>query len=104
MSGDDETWAPEPVEIPIDGELDLHTFDPSDLGDLLPDYLEACREAGILEVRVVHGKGTGALRRSVHAILARLDYVDRWHTDDAMRGGWGATVVVLQPRSTDTRR
>ena len=69
----EEEWEePEAVEVPIDGTLDLHTFHPRDLKELLPDYLDACRQAGILQVRVVHGKGTGQLRRSVHAILGRL--------------------------------
>ena len=61
----------EPIELPITGVLDLHTFRPRDLKDLVPDYLAACREKGILQVRIIHGKGIGNLRRSVHAILAR---------------------------------
>ena len=73
----EEEWEePEAVEVPIDGTLDLHTFHPRDLKNLLPDYLDACRQAGILQVRVVHGKGTGQLRRSVHAILGRLPEVE----------------------------
>ena len=52
-----------PVEMPIDGTLDLHTFQPRDVKTLLPDYFQACREKGILQVRVVHGKGTGAVRQ-----------------------------------------
>ena len=57
------------IEVPIDGTLDLHMFSPRDVKDLVPDYLAECRERGILQVRIVHGKGTGALRRTVHAIL-----------------------------------
>src|SRR5690606_19827058 len=68
---DDES---SPVEIPIDGVLDLHTFHPREVNDLVPHYLEVCREKGILEVRVIHGKGTGTLRRTVHAILGRLPW------------------------------
>jgi DNA-nicking Smr family endonuclease len=85
-----------PIEIPIDGTLDLHTFHPRDVKALVPDYLAACRERGILEVRIVHGKGTGALRRTVQAILSRLPEVDSYGQalDDA--GGWGATVVRLR--------
>ncbi len=88
---------PGPVEVPIDGTLDLHTFRPSDVGDLVPDYLEACREKGILQVRIVHGKGTGALRRSVHAVLERLDDVESFELAGMGGGGWGATLVQLRP-------
>ncbi len=85
----------EPVRIPIDGTLDLHQFLPQEVKDLLPDYLEACREKGISEVRVIHGKGTGALRATVHAILQRLPYVVHYQLAGEERGGWGATIVWL---------
>ena len=86
----------EPVEFPIDGTLDLHTFHPRDVKDLVPDYLEACRERGILSVRIIHGKGTGTLRQIVHTILDRLPYVITYYTaPDASH--WGATVVELSP-------
>jgi DNA-nicking Smr family endonuclease len=87
----------DPVEIPIDGILDLHTFRPSEIGDLVPDYLEACREKNILTVRVIHGKGTGTLRRTVHAIVGRLPYVASYRQADENAGGWGATLVYLLP-------
>ena len=60
---------PEPVELPIDGELDLHLFHPRDVKALVPDYLDECKQRGISDVRIIHGKGTGALRETVHAIL-----------------------------------
>jgi DNA-nicking Smr family endonuclease len=85
------------VEIPIDGTLDLHTFRPRDMAQLLADYFDACRARGILEVRVVHGKGTGALRRTVHALLGRMPEVVSFRPDDGSAGGWGATLVVLRP-------
>ncbi|MGH8016956.1 MAG: Smr/MutS family protein, partial [Opitutaceae bacterium] len=59
----------EPVEIPINGVLDLHTFRPAEVKDLVPGYLEECRARGILQVRLIHGKGTGTLRETVHALL-----------------------------------
>ncbi len=86
----------DPVELPIDGELDLHTFRPGEIGELIPDYLEACRQRGILRVRIVHGKGSGALGRGVHAVLARLPQVESFHLGNAGEGGWGATVVLLK--------
>ncbi|HYG68444.1 MAG TPA: Smr/MutS family protein [Anaeromyxobacteraceae bacterium] len=86
----------EPVELPIDGTLDLHAFRPSEVGALVPDYLEACAERGIREVRIVHGKGTGALRRTVEAILARDPRVQSFRTAGEGGGGWGATLVTLK--------
>lgn len=91
MSGED------PVRLPIDGTLDLHAFDPRELGDLLPEYLRACRERGILEVRIVHGKGRGVLRRAVQALLGRQSGVASFRPADEAGGGWGATLVRLRP-------
>ena len=56
-------------EVPIEGTLDLHTFRPEDIKDLVPDYIEECRKRGIFRVKIVHGKGTGTLMRIVHSIL-----------------------------------
>ncbi len=88
--------ADDAVELPIDGVLDLHTFDPRDVKDLLPEYLSACREKGIFEVRVIHGKGTGAMRRTVHSILEKLSGVSSFRTAGGEEGGWGATIVILK--------
>ena len=85
----------DPVEIPINGELDLHTFRPSDLGTLIPDYLDACRDEGISDVRIIHGKGTGALRETVHAILRRRTDLVGFQLGNETSGGWGATRVTL---------
>ena len=90
-----------PVEIPITGELDLHTFRPREVKDLVPDYLQACREKGLREVRVVHGKGIGNLRRTVHAILDRLPYVESYSLAHEFQGSWGATMVWLRPLEAD---
>jgi DNA-nicking Smr family endonuclease len=84
-------------EMPIEPELDLHTFRPEDLGALIPDYLEACRAKGILEVRVIHGKGIGNVKRSVEAILQRLDSVEKFSPAAQLFGGLGATIVRLKP-------
>ncbi len=87
---------PNPTHWPITGTLDLHLFQPKEVGDLLPEYLEECRKRGILQVRIVHGKGTGQLRERVHAILRRLPGVARFGLAPEGMGGWGSTVVELK--------
>jgi DNA-nicking Smr family endonuclease len=87
----------ETVPLPIDGVLDLHAFHPRDLKALVPAYLAACREREIYDVRIIHGKGAGNLRRTVHAILARLDQVASFRLAGENGGGWGATLVRLKP-------
>ena len=86
-----------PVDLPIHDTLDLHTFQPREVKDLLPHYLALCRERGILQVRVIHGKGTGALRKTVHSILSRLPEVSSFGLAGEQGGGWGATIVTLKP-------
>jgi DNA-nicking Smr family endonuclease len=87
------------MEIPIDGTLDLHTFAPREAKALVPEYLRECQARGILRVRIIHGKGTGALRRQVHALLGRLPEVERFSLAGETAGGWGATLVSLSPRA-----
>jgi len=87
----------ESVELPVDGILDLHSFQPGDVKELMPDYLSLCREKGILRVRIIHGKGTGALRTTVHAILSKLPGVASFKQAMEDEGGWGATIVTLKP-------
>ncbi len=91
----------EPVEIPIDGNLDLHLFHPREVKDLITEYLWACRQKGLLDVRLIHGKGTGALRRSVHALLPRLPEVESFRSASEADGGWGATWVRLKAPDPD---
>lgn len=86
----------DPVRIPITDEIDLHTFRPSEIGDLLPEYFQACREKGIFTVRVVHGKGRGSLREGVHRLLEKLPDVESFRLAGEGSGGWGATWVTLR--------
>ncbi len=86
----------DPVEVPVDGVLDLHAFDPRDLGELLPAWIDESHAAGLRELRVIHGKGTGALRRSVEAILARHPTGASSRPAGEEAGGWGATLVTLR--------
>ena len=94
----DEDFEEQPVEIPITDELDLHTFRPRDVKDLVPHYLGECRERDILTVRVIHGKGSGTLRETVHALLRKLPFVVDFSLADEASGGWGATRVRLAPK------
>ncbi len=86
----------EPVEYPIDGVLDLHQFHPGDVKELVPEYIGACREKEIYRIRIIHGKGTGTLRRIVHSILERHPYVTEYHLAGDARGSWGATIAYLK--------
>lgn len=85
-----------PHPLPITGELDLHTFRPSDLGELIPAYLAECAARGIREVRIIHGKGTGTLRTTVHSLLRRSPWVETFRQGDATTGSWGATIATLR--------
>ena len=87
---------PDPIEFEISDELDLHTFRPSEVGELVPDYIELCLEKGITRVRIIHGKGIGTLRTTVHKILERDPRVERFELAGATEGGWGATIAWLQ--------
>lgn len=90
------------IEFPIDGELDLHTFDPRDVKDLVPEYIRACREESILQIRIIHGKGKGVLRQIVHSILRDLPEVqDFWQEGAA--GSWGATVVKIRMKDDENK-
>ena len=92
----DDSDEPQAVEPPIDGVLDLHTFAPADVAGLVADYLDECAVRGMLEVRLIHGKGKGVLRQSVHAVLSRHERVASYRAAGEAEGGWGATIVKLR--------
>lgn len=85
----------DPVRIPIEDVIDLHTFRPQDLAALIEDYIEACLQAGFSSVRIIHGKGRGIQKQRVHGLLRRNPHVLAFHDAPLDAGGWGATVVAL---------
>jgi dsDNA-specific endonuclease/ATPase MutS2 len=100
VSDSESETEPEPKSeaIAIDGdELDLHTFLPRDVGDAVVEYLDWAAERGLVRVRIIHGKGTGTLRRIVHAALAKHPRVSEYGLAAEQSGGWGATWVTLRP-------
>ncbi len=97
QDGDGEDWLPETVEIPIEDSIDLHWFRPSEIRDVVEGYLEAARERGFREVRIVHGRGRGVQRDRVQRLLARSPLVERFCDAPGDRGGWGATLAWLCP-------
>lgn len=90
-----------PVQLPINGILDLHPFSPRDIKTLIPDYIEECILRKIHQIRIIHGKGTGNLQRSVHALLSRNPHVTHYRLADNSSGGWGATIVDLRSEVAD---
>ena len=86
----------EPVRIPINGVLDLHTFRPAEVRRLVQDYLRECRDAGILQVRIIHGKGTGTLRQAVREALRGHEYVSKFEEGGSTEGGEGVTVALMK--------
>jgi len=88
---------PESIEMPIDGILDLHTFLPREVKQLIPDYIEECRQNNIFLIRIIHGKGTGTLRKIVQSTLKKLPEVLSFRVAGEDEGGWGATIVSLRP-------
>ena len=83
----------EPIQIPIEDTLDLHTFSPKEVPSLLEEYLSECVKAGILEVRIIHGKGTGKLRQVVRQALSQHPHVKSFEAGGDKEGGEGVTVV-----------
>lgn len=85
----------EAVHIPIDGVLDLHTFSPNEAASVVNEYISACLDRGIYEVKIIHGKGKGVLRRTVHSLLEKHNLVLDFNLDSGS-SGWGASIVRLK--------
>ena len=91
----------EVVVLEIEDSIDLHTFQPREIPDVVESYLEAAAEKGFREVRIIHGRGKGVQRARVRAVLERSDYVDSYRDGTAQRGGWGAQIVWLRPSQAE---
>jgi DNA-nicking Smr family endonuclease len=84
------------VEIPITGVLDLHSFRPADVADVVRDYLDAAQARGLRDLRFIHGRGVGVQRQTVRTLLGRDPRVVEFGDAPAEAGGWGATWVRLR--------
>jgi DNA-nicking Smr family endonuclease len=85
-----------PVELPITDVLDLHSFRPAEVADVVREYLHAAWEKGLRELRIIHGRGIGVQRQTVRTLLARDPRVTGFGDAPAEAGGWGATWVRLR--------
>ena len=92
-----ETHPPfdEPVVLPIGDVLDLHSFKPKDIPSVVEEYLGECRRSGILQVRLIHGKGAGVQRAIIRSLVDKNPSVISFEDAPAEAGGWGATIVRL---------
>ncbi len=86
----------DPVKLPIEDVLDLHTFHFGDIPHLLEDYLSECIKTGLFSVRIIHGKGTGVQKKRVRELLRQNPMVESFNDAPPEAGGWGATVVELK--------
>jgi DNA-nicking Smr family endonuclease len=106
LSSNDGTQ-PAAIEVPLSAELDLHTFSPSDVPSLVDEYIRACREKGLLSVRIIHGRGKGVQRARVRQLLGARADVLSYSDAPPTWGFWGATIVRLAPlagESSEERR
>ena len=95
-AGDEPDEVPDVVEVPVGPEIDLHSFTPREIPDVVESYLEACREKGLVEVRLIHGRGKGVQRAVVRRLLSTHPHVTSFEDAPAASGGWGATLVRLR--------
>ncbi len=97
---DDENDEPEGFDLehvlPIEDVLDLHSFRPADVPDVVREYLDAAYAQGLRSLRIIHGRGIGQQRQTVRTLLARDARVRSFGDAPAEAGGWGATSVELE--------
>ena len=86
---------PDIVTVTVEDSIDLHTFRPGEVADLLDDYLREAAAKGFREVRIIHGKGIGVQRERVRSLLAKHPLVREFRQAEESGGGWGATIAIL---------
>jgi dsDNA-specific endonuclease/ATPase MutS2 len=89
----------EPIDIPLEDSIDLHTFQPKEVASVVEEYLEECSRVGFAQVRLIHGKGIGVQRNIVRSVLSKHPVVLSYRDAPAEAGGWGATVVILKQKN-----
>ncbi|HEX7182311.1 MAG TPA: Smr/MutS family protein [Thermoanaerobaculia bacterium] len=96
MEEDDDLEGLEAVEVPITDVLDLHSFRPAEVPDVVREYLDAAYEKGLRRLRIIHGRGIGVQRQTVRTLLGRDPRVEAFGDAPLEAGGWGATWVRLR--------
>jgi dsDNA-specific endonuclease/ATPase MutS2 len=89
----------EPISIPIEDVLDLHSVSYRDVKLVVEEYLSEAHRLGFVALRIIHGRGIGVQRETVRKILERTPFVESFGDAPAEAGGWGATIVTLRPIS-----
>jgi dsDNA-specific endonuclease/ATPase MutS2 len=87
----------QPIRIPIEDVLDLHTVSPRDVTPVVEEYLSEAHRMGFRAVRIIHGRGIGVQRDTIRQILGRTPFVESFGDAPAEAGGWGATIVTFLP-------
>lgn len=95
MTPDSDEPFSDAVHLPVEDSIDLHSFAPRDIPSVVESYLEAAREAGFREVRLIHGRGKGVQKEVVRRVLSKHPRVSEFREAPPERGGWGATIVWL---------
>jgi DNA-nicking Smr family endonuclease len=90
-------WEDEVVELPVTDVLDLHSFRPAEVPDVVREWLDAAYEKGFRELRIIHGKGIGVQRQTVRTLLGRDPRVEAFGDAPLEAGSWGATWVRMKP-------
>ncbi len=98
MDKEENNFFKEPVKLPLEDCIDLHTFSPKDTPEILESYLEECYKAGFKEVRIIHGKGIGVQREIVRKTFSRNPLIDNFYQAPPEAGGWGATIATIKER------